>query len=416
MTPVTSLVYRGGMNRPCQSPAPIAVAIAGVAGSGKSTLGRALAATLGLPLVDLDSVTAPLLDALGEELLGGHWLSSPHAAAIRDGRYAALRAVAADAIGTAGGAVLVAPFTAELAGGEPWRRLVDAVAPAALHVVHVDGDEALFAARRARRGEQRDHSRPDVAPSPPAVPVIRVDAELSPLQQRARVLAALGVRHNVDPDAEVLSRTFDAVLFDLDGTLVDSTASVARSWRRFAERYGVSMEALHENHGKPASALVARLLPAELHAEGMAHIADLELADAVGLTPVRGARAFFDSVPAGRRAIVTSGTRALASARLAAAGFTPPEVFVTADDVVRGKPDPEPFLLAAERLGADPSRCLVVEDAVAGIAAARAAGCSVLALIGTEEADELRGDLVLDGLDGVAVVETPRGVRLSPVT
>lgn len=400
------------MTRSCQIPHPIVVAVTGEAGSGKTTLGRALARALALPLVDLDSVTTPLLDTLGDTVFGTHWLTSAHGPAIRAGRYAALRAVAADAVASVGGAVLVAPFTAELTGGEDWHRLRDAVTPADLRVLHLSGDPQLFAARRSARGEVRDAHRDDVAPIAPEIEVITIDAELSTSQQVARLLPELGRRRRVDADAELFSRTFDAVLFDLDGTLVDSTASVVRSWRLFAEHYGVPVEALHENHGQPARVLISKLLPADLFDEGLTRVTDLEVGDAVNLAPVRGARAFFDAVPAARRAIVTSGTRRLASARLGAAGFTPPDVFVTADDVTCGKPDPEPFLTAAAQLGVDPARCLVVEDAAAGIAAARAAGCAVLAITGTVEAHELPGDAVLDGLDLVTLEATRDGLRL----
>lgn len=402
------------MSPVCQMSSPIVVVVAGVAGTGKSTLGRALAATLGAPLVDLDAVTNPLLDALPAEALGGHWLSSPHAADIRAGRYAALRAVAADAVATAGSAVLVAPFTAELQGAAEWDLLVEAVAPATLTVVHLVGDAALLAARRAARGETRDAHRPDVDPPAPAVPVVTIDAELSTAQQLIRVLPLVGRAHPVDEESPLFARDFDAVLFDLDGTLIDSTASVIRSWRRFAAHYSVSSEALHANHGQPARVLIAKLLPEELHAEGLARVTDLEVTDAVGLEPIRGARAFFDSVPADRRAIVTSGSVPIATARLDAAGFPHPDVFVTADDVTRGKPDPEPFLTAAARLGVDPARCLVVEDAAAGITAARAAGCAVLAIAGTVGADELTGDLVVDGLDRVALDVDGGVLRLRP--
>ncbi|WP_229276205.1 HAD-IA family hydrolase [Agromyces kandeliae] len=390
------------------------VAISGAAGSGKSTLGRALASELGLPLIDLDSVTSPLLDALPAEVLGGHWLASPHAATIRDGRYAALRAVANDAVDTAGGAVLVAPFTAELEGGEPWRLLRESVEPAALRMIHLTGDPGLLAARRAARNESRDAHRQDVPAPAPRVPVITVEADLTTEQQLERLRPELGLRRDLDVDAALFGRTFDAVLFDLDGTLVDSTASVARSWRRFAEHYGVSMEALHANHGQPARTLIGRLLPADLHEEGLAHVTELEVADAVDLPPVRGARAFYDAVPAERRAIVTSGTVPIAAARLSAAGFATPDVFVTADQVEHGKPHPEPFLTAAERLGVDPERCLVVEDAVAGVAAARAAGCAVLALTGTVGAEELHADLIIDGLDRVRLAEDGGELRLIP--
>ncbi|QYM65039.1 AAA family ATPase [Microbacterium sp. Se5.02b] len=167
------------MNDTCQPPEPLAIAVSGIAGSGKSTLGRALAASLRLPLVDLDAVTNPLLDALDDAVLGGHWLRGPHARTIREGRYAALRAVAADAVATAGGVVLVAPFTTELDGGEEWARLQAAVAPAALRMVYLEGDPQLLTARRAARGEPRDRHRTDAPPRTPAIPVVRIDAELS---------------------------------------------------------------------------------------------------------------------------------------------------------------------------------------------------------------------------------------------
>jgi len=415
MTPVTCYVYGGGMPSPCQMSDPLAVVVAGTAGSGKSTLGRAIAQTLRAPLIDLDSVTTPLLEALPADTLGGHWLTSPHATNIRAGRYAALRTTAADALSTAGRVVVVAPFTAELSGGTEWDALVAALAPAEPHVVHVDGDPAVLASRRLSRAAARDAHRPETPPTVPSIPVATVDAELSTAQQLARVLPALGVRRAVPADADVFTRTFDAVLFDLDGTLVDSTASVVRSWRRFAEHFDVSMEALHANHGQPARTLVGLLLPAERHGEALAHVTELEVTDAVGLRPIRGADAFFASVPPERRAIVTSGSVPIATARLAAAGYEQPAVFVTVDDVVNGKPHPEPFLTAAARLGVDPARCLVVEDAPAGIAAARAAGCAVLALTGTTAEEELTADLVVDGLDAVRLEVLASGsMRLTP--
>ena len=407
--------YGGGMSESCQPSEARVIVVAGVAGSGKTTLGRLLAASLRLPLIDLDAVTTPLLDSLGTALGDEHWLRGPHAAAIRDGRYAALRAVAADAVASAGGAVLVAPFTRELDGGAEWELLCAAVTPATPQVVHLHGDPVLLRARRAARREPRDEYRTDETPRSPAIPVLPIDADLAPAQQVVRVRAALGLRTRLDRDATVFDRSFDAVLFDLDGTLVDSTASVIRSWRRFADHYGVSAEALHENHGQPARALISRLLPAELRDEGLARVLELELSDAVDLPGVRGAHAFYDSIPAARRAVVTSGTRPLATARLQAAGFAAPEVFVTADDVTRGKPDPEPFLTAAALLGVDPARCLVVEDATAGILAARAAGCAVIGLTGTVDESTLPADLVLDGLDRLTVTVGSDGVRLRPV-
>lgn len=389
--------------------------MAGVAGSGKSTLGRAIAVAMRLPLLDLDALTNPLLDRLADGASPGHWLSSPHSAAIRDGRYAALRAVARDVVATSGGAVLVAPFTAEMRGGPEWAGLVGSVAPSELRLIHLRGAAELVAARRAARGEPRDaHRLPTEEAVVPAVPHIAVDAELTHEQQLFRARRALGHRTVIDPANRVFERTFDAVLCDLDGALVDSTASVTRSWDRFAREFGVSARALQDNHGQPARTLVERLLGADQVTTGLARIGAIEVADAPGVTPVPGAHAFFASVPEHRRAVVTSGHRALATARLRAAGLPVPRVLVTITDVRHGKPDPEPYLLGAHRLGVAPNRCLVVEDAPAGIASAVAAGCRVLAVGGTDSFHALAAaDVVVDGLDRVAIHADGDVLRLS---
>ena len=180
----------------CQTPEPFAIAVGGVAGSGKSTLGRALAASLRAPLLDLDTLTNPLLDALGDDVFGSHWLASVHAPTVRRGRYAALLATAADVLGTTGRVVLVAPFTSELAGGPAWDDLLGAVRPGSLRMVQVVGSPELFARRRAVRGSERDQHRtpgPLTSGASTAVPVTAVDAELSTTAQLAQLLADLGV-------------------------------------------------------------------------------------------------------------------------------------------------------------------------------------------------------------------------------
>jgi HAD superfamily hydrolase (TIGR01509 family) len=124
-------------------------------------------------------------------------------------------------------------------------------------------------------------------------------------------------------------------------------------------------------------AKIAPLLDAEAEVRWLSEV---ELADADGLTALRGASALFRAIPSPYRAVVTSGGRALAAFRLAAVGLTLPDVLISAEDVQRGKPAPDGYLLAAQRLGVDPSECIVIEDTPAGIAAGRAAGATVLAV------------------------------------
>jgi sugar-phosphatase len=178
----------------CQVQEPFVLAVAGVAGSGKTTLGRALARLLRAPMLDLDTLTNPLLDRLGDDVFGGHWLSSAHAEAVRQGRYAALAATAAEVLETTRRVVLVAPFTRELAGGDEWRTLLAGVAPASVHMVHLVGSSTLFAARRAARGHDRDLHRPtSAAPTQVGIPALSIDARLSPTRQVRRIALELGL-------------------------------------------------------------------------------------------------------------------------------------------------------------------------------------------------------------------------------
>lgn len=171
----------------------IAIAVSGTAGSGKSTLGRSLARSLRAPLIDLDTVTNPLLDELAPGLLddSGHWLASVRADRIRRGRYAALRATAAEVLSTAGAVVVVAPFTAELRGGEAWREMTGALGPVSM--LQLVGDERIFSERRTARGERRDAHRAPTPPAEPAIPVIAVDASLPTAEQTSYALRELNL-------------------------------------------------------------------------------------------------------------------------------------------------------------------------------------------------------------------------------
>ncbi|QXD16807.1 HAD-IA family hydrolase [Rhodocaloribacter litoris] len=178
--------------------------------------------------------------------------------------------------------------------------------------------------------------------------------------------------------------TCDALLFDLDGVLVDSHAVIERHWRRWAARHGVDEEALlRDFHGRRMVDLIRRHAP-HLNAEvEAARLAREEGLDTDGVRAFAGAAELLRALPAGAWAVVTSGNRLTATTRLRHTGLPWPRVLVTADDVRRGKPDPEPYLRAAEALGVAPGRCLVLEDAPAGIDAAKAAGMTALALTTT---------------------------------
>jgi len=188
-----------------------------------------------------------------------------------------------------------------------------------------------------------------------------------------------------------------AVLFDMDGTLVESDAAVERAWTRWAEEYDVDRgSVLAIAHGVPAIQTVRRIradLDAEAVAAAVVRQHELQYDDLADVVPAKGAAELLAAlarldIP---WAVVTSADTRLAKARLGAANFEPP-VLITVDDISRGKPDPEGYLLAAARLGVDVSECLVVEDAAPGIAAGRAAGALVAGLKG------LASDLTIEDL------------------
>jgi sugar-phosphatase len=176
----------------------------------------------------------------------------------------------------------------------------------------------------------------------------------------------------------------DGLLLDCDGVLVDSHSTAAVAWNLWAERWAPGFDFSRDvEHGRRIADLVAELIstPSDV-AAAAADLTQQELDHAADVVAIPGARQLLDSIPRGSWAVVTSGGRAIATARMASAGLAPADVLVTAEDVEHGKPFPDPYVLAAQRIQVSPQRCAVFEDAPAGIAAARAAGVATIIGVG----------------------------------
>jgi len=202
-----------------------------------------------------------------------------------------------------------------------------------------------------------------------------------------------------------------AILFDLDGVLVDSTGSVEKHWRIWARARGLDEEKVAAiAHGVRAIEVIRAVAP-HLDAEAeLRLLEEAESGDHAGFSAMPGAIELVRSVPGRRWGVVTSGSRSLAADRLRSVGVPDPPVMVTADDVTNGKPDPEPYLKAAERLGVAPTECLVIEDAPAGIRAALASGMKAIALASTYDASRLtEADAVVKKLATIRVSSNGSG-------
>ncbi|SHG79331.1 HAD-IA family hydrolase [Streptoalloteichus hindustanus] len=212
--------------------------------------------------------------------------------------------------------------------------------------------------------------------------------------------------------------TCAALLFDADGTLVDSDAAVRRAWRTWARGYGLDVEAvLRVCQGRRSEETIAMFLPAEEIEAAVARLDALELTDLADVTPCPGVPELLAALDGPHRlpwAVVTSGILPLVTARTGAAGLSLPDVVVTAESVSAGKPDPEGYRLAARELGVPIERCVVFEDSPVGIQAGKSAGATVVAVTTTHAAEELTAaDVVVPSLreitlgSGVLTVTSP---------
>jgi sugar-phosphatase len=205
-----------------------------------------------------------------------------------------------------------------------------------------------------------------------------------------------------------------AILFDLDGVLVDSTRSVERQWRIWAREQGIDGDKVMAIAHGVRTIEVIRVVAPHLDAEAeVRKLESREAKDQEGVAVMAGAIELVRAIPEERWCVVTSGTRLLATARLRLFGIPISKVMVTADDVAHGKPDPAPYLKGAKLLGFDPKLCLVIEDAPAGIQSAHAGGMKVIALASTYPASVLgEADVVIPKLDRIQVALNGAGMTI----
>lgn len=193
------------------------------------------------------------------------------------------------------------------------------------------------------------------------------------------------------------------LLFDMDGTLIDSIAAVEAAWKTLAEEQGVEIPSGAKFHGRTASDLIEALVPSDRAGEALVRLEELENSPGAPVVVLPGTQELLAELPPARWSIVTSAARSVALARLTAAGLSLPNVLITGDDVEHGKPNPEPYRMARRHSGT----AMAFEDTVAGLQSARSAGCTAVGIIGTTTADELApyADYLIESLASVKVVK-----------
>jgi sugar-phosphatase len=208
----------------------------------------------------------------------------------------------------------------------------------------------------------------------------------------------------------------DALLFDMDGVLIDSTPAVARVWHRWAVEHGFNPEeVVARAHGRPSLTTVREFLPNADHEKENREVERREIEDIEGVVPLPGVLELLAGLPEDRWTIVTSCTRRLAEVRIKAAGLPLPKNLITSNDIARGKPDPEPYLKAASILGFAAAECIVVEDAPAGIRSGKSAGAKVIAFTTTSPAHDLLqagADWILHNCADIRLISADAGLTL----
>lgn len=215
--------------------------------------------------------------------------------------------------------------------------------------------------------------------------------------------------HNLQRETETVTvkkLSCAAILFDLDGVLVESRAAVERQWAIWAREHHLDPDkVIPIAHGRPTIETIRELAP---HLDASAEARTMEqreIADLDGVRAIAGAAGLLAAIPGDRWAVVTSGTRDLATVRLRAVGLPVPPTMISASDIARGKPDPEPYLKGAAALRSQPRECVVIEDAPSGIRAGKAAGMRVIAVPTTYPAAELgEADVLIQRLSDLRVV------------
>lgn len=220
----------------------------------------------------------------------------------------------------------------------------------------------------------------------------------------------------VDKPETMIEIQCAALLFDMDGVLINSTPAVARVWRRWAIEHGFNPEeVVARAHGRPSLTTVRDYLPNADHEAENREVERREIEDLEGVVPLPGALDLLASLPEGRWTIVTSCTRALAEVRMKAAGLPVPARLITSNDIRNGKPHPDPYLKGASILGFPAAECVVVEDVPAGVRSGKSAGAKVIAFTTTVPGNDLHGagaDWILRGCADIRLLDHSKHLTL----